>query len=81
MDASLKSCDLVSRRLETRSLSRILVADVFRARFPADEKPVETSAHRFDDIPRIEGVHESFGANWSAMVSRLWIRKETCGGF
>lgn len=79
MVASLESRDLVSRRLETCSLSGILVADIFRACLPTNKKPFETSAYGFDDVPRVESVHESFAAKRSAMVSRLRIWKETCG--
>ena len=81
MIASLESRYLISCRFETGSLGGIFVADIFHACLSANKKPFETSTYCFDDVPWVESVHESFAAKRSATVGRLWVWKETCGGF
>ena len=57
----------------------VFVADIVRSRPSAHDEPSEASANVFDEVPRIESVHEGIDAKWTAFVGGFGIREEARG--
>jgi hypothetical protein len=79
--AGLEGCDLVPSWFQSNVLRGTLVRNILHSRLPALEEPPEPSANVLYQVPRVEGVHEGFGAKGAALVRSFRVEVHAWGGF